>query len=176
MIGVRRAVRSLAVGAVIAGFGLTGAAAASAATPAAESAAGPVLAAPALPCPTPVITVSPGAVTAGGEITISGKNFSGCQIPGSPVRPALVLTVRVGAGTGARAAALLGSTRTTADGSFTLRATVPNLPSGGQPRLLIEAASFDPSTRLAYAAVATVTYQAAPVPPTAVPRLFPPQR
>lgn len=125
--------------------GITGASAAAPAKPTAD-------------CKVPVFSVSQTTAMPGTEVTVSGKNFSGCSAQGNPAKPTAVLTVKVGVITAAKVQKVLATTKTDASGSFSVKITVPSVPAGGEPKIALAAAAQDPATTLTYEGVATIEY------------------
>ena len=96
----------------------------------------------------------------GTKITVSGKNFSGCAAQGNPAKPTAVLPVKVGVVTAAKVTKVLASTKTSADGSFSVEVTIPAVDAGGKPKIILAAEAMDPVTKLTYSGVAQVLYSA----------------
>jgi len=129
------------------------------------AAAGPALAATPQPSPTckiPSVTFTPAAGPAGTRVTLSGSNFSGCPAKNGTAKPTPVLPVEVGlvfkASSTTAAAKQLGSTATTAGGSFTLTVSIPAGEQAGLAELV--AVSQDKATGLAYRAARPFTITA----------------
>ena len=146
-----RLYRSLLIVSAAAAVSLAGATAASAAP-----------AKPSADCKVPVFSVSQTTAMPGTEITVSGKNFSGCSAQGNPAKPTPVLTVKVGVATAAKVQEVLATTKTDATGSFSVKVTVPAVPAGGKSKIALAAAAVDPVTTLTYYGFAAVTYSTAP--------------
>ncbi len=143
------------VGAVLAGggalalVGLMPAAASAAAAPPKPSAS----------CKVPVLSVTPLTVTPGSKVMVSGVNFSGCPAQGSKAKPTPVLTVKIAVVSAAKTGKVLATTTTSRTGVFSVRVTVPALPSGGVPKLALVAQSRDAATGLDYVGLAVLAYK-----------------
>lgn len=131
-------------------------------------------------CKVPALTLSATTAMPGTKITVSGKNFSGCTAAGSTVKPTAVIAVKVGVVTATNVQDLLATTKTGADGSFSVQITIPKVPAGGKPEIAVAAVSEDPATKLVYHATDPITYSvppttpapttsASPAPPTTAP-------
>ena len=112
-------------------------------------------------CKVPAMTLSSTTAAPGIKITVSGKNFSGCTAAGSTAKATPVLTVKVGVLTAAKVQALLATTKTSSDGSFSVQITVPKVSAGGEPKIAVAAISEDPATKLVYHATQIITYKTA---------------
>lgn len=123
---------------------------------------------PSPTCELPSLTVVPSSVSPGTMIVVTGEHFSGCPAEGDPTEPSASLEVRVGIATDQEVGAVLGTAQTAADGSFTLSVPIPDVASAGDT-IALAAASEDPLTGLAYAAVVPLTYTGGTAVPTGVP-------
>ena len=131
----------------------------------AASAAEPV---PSPSCELPSLTAVPSSVSPGTSVVITGQHFSGCPAVDNPAAPSESLEVTVGIATDQEMGTVLGTAQTAADGSFTLTVPIPDVASDGDV-IALAAASEDPVTGLAYAAVIPLTYSGGTSVPTAVP-------
>ena len=143
-----RLLRPLFIASAAAAVSIAGVASASAAAPAKPSA----------DCKVPIFSVSQTTAMPGTQITVSGKNFSGCSAQGNSAKPTAVLTVKVGVVTAAKQQKVLATTKTDASGSFSVKITVPSVSAGGEPKIALAAAAEDPVTTLTYEGVASITY------------------
>lgn len=143
-----RLFRTLLIGAATAAVSLS--------TIASASAAAPVK--PSPDCKIPVFSVSQTSAVPGSEITVTGKNFSGCAAQGNPAKPTAVLSVKVGVVTAAKVQEVLATTKTDAAGGFSVKVTVPSVPAGGEPKIALAAVAEDPVTTLTYYGTASITY------------------
>lgn len=130
----------------------------------AEEAAAPSAAS----CPTPVLTAIPADVMPGSKVTVSGKNFGGCNDELSA--PAATNTVQIGIATDQKVGTVLATVETSADDpfSFTATVTIPNVPSAGD-QIALAAGTTDTKTGLSYFAVLPLQYSGGSATPTAVP-------
>lgn len=119
-------------------------------------------------CELPSLSVEPSTVSPGTMIVVTGQHFSGCAAEGDDTPPSATLEVTVGIATDQQMGAVLGTTQTATDGSFTLTVPIPEVDSAGDV-IALAAASEDPATGLAYAAVVPLTYTAGSAVPTGVP-------
>ena len=134
-----------------------------------SASAAPAVPKPSASCKVPVFSVSATKAMPGSKITVSGKNFSGCAAQGNSAKPTAVLPVKVGVLTAAKVKDVLATTKTSADGSFSVEVTIPSVSAGGQPKIALAAESIDPVTKLTYAGLATVVYSTPAAPTTAAP-------
>ena len=119
-----------------------------------------------------MLTVSQASVKAGSRITVSGKNFSGCTVQGTSTKPTPVLPVKVGVVNAAKQTKVLATTKTSSDGSFSVKVTIPSISTEGKGKIAVIAASMDPATKLDYAGVRAIAYQAGtPTSPPAKPSM-----
>lgn len=131
----------------------------------AASAADPV---PSPTCELPSLTAVPSSVSPGTSVVITGQHFSGCPAVDNPAAPSESLEVTVGIATDQEMGTVLGTAQTAADGSFSLTVPIPDVASDGDV-IALAAASEDPVTGLAYAAVIPLTYSGGSAVPTGVP-------
>jgi len=154
---------------VVRSIAVTGAAVAVTMLGAISASAAPAVPKPSASCKVPVFSVSATKAMPGSKITVSGKNFSGCAAQGNSAKPTAVLPVKVGVLTAAKVKDVLATTKTSADGSFSVEVTIPSVSAGGQPKIALAAESIDPVTKLTYAGLATVVYSTPAAPTTAAP-------
>ncbi len=154
---------------VVRSIAVTGAAVAVTMLGTISASAAPAVPKPSASCKVPVFSVSATKAMPGSKITVSGKNFSGCAAQGNSAKPTAVLPVKVGVLTAAKVKDVLATTKTSADGSFSVEVTIPSVSAGGQPKIALAAESIDPVTKLTYAGLATVVYSTPAAPTTAAP-------
>lgn len=154
---------------VVRSIAVTGAAVAVTMLGTISASAAPAVPKPSASCKVPVFSVSATKAMPGSKITVSGKNFSGCAAQGNSAKPTAVLPVKVAVLTAAKVKDVLATTKTSADGSFSVEVTIPSVSAGGQPKIALAAESIDPVTKLTYAGLATVVYSTPAAPTTAAP-------